>query len=197
MDFTVRDDRQVAIPVHTGFDRAARLLYKDVLPYLKPGYKTYVTGHSLGGAVAAVLAIYLIEDGVKVERVVTFGQPRFTTTIGAQRLQFLPLTRVVDENDIVPLVPPSNFSDPRFGSFDHVGAEVILLEGPEFVYLPSHDATRIAVGEFWRSLSYADIQDHDIEKYRRRIASKMKVAQEVSYTDRLKYIAAIPANNPR
>jgi hypothetical protein len=189
LDYTVRDDRQAAIPVHTGFDRAARLVYQDVKPYLKPGYKTYVTGHSLGGAVAAIVAIYLIEDGVTVERVVTFGQPRFTTTDGAKRLQFLPLTRVVDENDIVPLVPPSNLSDPRFGSFDHVGEEVILLEGPDFVYLPAHDATRIALGEFWRSLSYADIQDHDIRRYLGRVASKTKDAKEVPYTERLKYSA--------
>jgi hypothetical protein len=189
LDYTVRDDRQAAIPVHTGFDRAARLVYQDVKPYLKPGYKTYVTGHSLGGAVAAVVAIYLIEDGVTVERVVTFGQPRFTTTEGAKRLQFLPLTRVVDENDIVPLVPPSNLSDPRFGAFDHVGEEVILLEGPDFVYLPAHDATRIALGEFWRSLRYADIQDHDIRRYLGRVASKTKDATEVPYTERLKYSA--------
>ena len=71
LSFTVREDRPIAIPVHAGFDRVTRLIYKDVKPYLKPGYKTYLTGHSPGAAVAAILAIYLIEDGVTVERVVT------------------------------------------------------------------------------------------------------------------------------
>ena len=84
LDITVRKDRTVDIPVHAGFILAARAVYNDLKPLLKPGYKTYVTGHSLGGAVAAILAIYLIEEGVKVERVVTFGQPRFTTVSGAK-----------------------------------------------------------------------------------------------------------------
>jgi triacylglycerol lipase len=190
LNFTVRDDRRIAIPVHSGFDRTTRLIYHDVKPYLKPGYKTYVTGHSLGGAVAAILAIYLIEDGVNVERVVTFGQPRFTTTNAVKRLQFLPLTRVVDENDVVPLVPPSDLSDPVFGSYDHVGPEVILLAGPDFVYLPSHDATRLAIGAFWRSLDFANIKDHNIRLYLRRIASKSSDATEIPYIDRLKYLAA-------
>jgi hypothetical protein len=66
---------------------------------------------------------------------------------------------------------------------------VILLEGPDFVYLPAHDATRIALGEFWRSLRYADIQDHDIRRYLGRVASKTKDATEVPYTERLKYSA--------
>jgi hypothetical protein len=188
LNIYVRDDRKIDIPVHSGFDYAAKLLFNDVKPFLKPGYKTYVTGHSLGGAVAAVLAIYLIEDGMSVDRVVTFGQPRFTTAEGVKRLQFLPLTRVVDANDIVPLVPPAMMSDPKFGPFEHVGAEVILLEGPAFVYLPSHDATRIALGEFWRMLSYADIRDHDMEKYLRRIASKTTGASEVPYTQREKFV---------
>ena len=104
-DVTVRDDRKIKIPVHAGFDLAARAVYQDVRPYLKTGYKTYLSGHSLGGAVAAVLAIYLIEDGVDVVRAVTFGQPRFTTADGVKQLGFLPLARVVDENDIVPMVP--------------------------------------------------------------------------------------------
>ena len=186
---TVRDDRKVDIPVHAGFDAAARAIYNDLKPYLKPGYKIYVTGHSLGGAVAAVLAIYVIEDRVPVERVVTFGQPQFTTGDGVKRLGFLPLTRVVDENDIVPLVPPGFVSDPRFGPYEHVGAEVILLEGPEFVYLPSHDANRIALGEFWRTVSYADLIDHQIKKYLNRIADKTKGAKEVPYTDREKFVA--------
>jgi triacylglycerol lipase len=62
--------------------------------------------------------------------------------------------------------------------------EVILLEGPDFVYLPSHDATRIDLGEFWRSISFADLKDHEMQKYLRRIASKTTEAMEVPYNQR-------------
>ena len=112
LDITVRTDRQIDIPVDAGFDRAARAIYSDARPYLKRNYKTYVTGHSLGGAVAALVTIYAIEDGFMVERVITFGQPRFTTAAGVQRLR-LPLIRVIDENDIVPMLPPATATDPE------------------------------------------------------------------------------------
>jgi hypothetical protein len=188
LDIAVRDDRKIDIPVHEGFDQVARAIYADVRPYLKPGYKTHLTGHSLGGAVAAILTIYLIEDGHAVERVVTFGQPRFTTAKGVERLGFLPITRVVDENDVVPMVPPA-LEAGKHGPYEHVGAEVILLEGPHYVYLDAHDANRIAIGEFWRSMSFADLPDHSIDKYLARIESKLTNAVEVPYNERERYAA--------
>jgi triacylglycerol lipase len=188
LDVAVREDRKAAIPVHSGFDLAARSIYQDVKPHLKPGYKTHLTGHSLGGAVAAVMSIYMIEDGVEVVRVVTFGQPRFTTADGVKRLSFLPLARVVDENDIIPMVPPATALHPTFGPYEHVGSEVILLEGQNIVYLSAHDANRISVGEFWRSTSFADLEDHKMEKYLKRIADKTKGTIEVPYNKRENFV---------
>jgi len=189
LNIAVREDRKIAIPVHTGFDRAARAIYEDLSPYLKPGYKTYLTGHSLGGAVAALLSVYLIEDGVDVVRVVTFGQPRFTTAAGVRQLGFLPLARVVDENDIVPLVPPGTVLDPVFGPYEQVGSEVILLKGRDIVYLPVQDANRLSVGEFWRSISFADLKDHAIKNYLKRIADKTKGVVEVPYNNREQFVS--------
>jgi triacylglycerol lipase len=108
---------------------------------------------------------------------------------GVKRLSFLPLARVVDENDIVPMVPPATATDPRFGPYEHVGSEVILLEGRDIVYLPSHDANRISVGEFWRSISFADLKDHEMKKYLKRIAVKTKGAIEVPYNEREKFVS--------
>ena len=187
LDITVRTDRQADIPVHAGFDRAARAVYSDAKSYLKRSYKIYVTGHSLGGAVAALVTIYAIEDRFMVERVITFGQPRFTTAAGVQRLR-LPLIRVIDENDIVPMLPPATATDPNFGPYEHVGPEVILLQEQRYVYLPAHDANRVAIGEFWRSIGVADLSDHKIDRYVNRIADKINGAVEVTYNQREKYV---------
>lgn len=186
-DVKVRADRTIKIPVHTGFDQDARAVWADALPYLKKDYRTFLVGHSMGGAVAAILGIYAYEDGFKVEKIMTFGQPRFTTTAGVKQLSFLPLFRVVDENDMVPLLPPGIVVNKKLGPYDHVGPEVILLSGPDFVYLPAQDASKIAIGEFWRDLGVADIKDHHMGIYISRIAPKLKGAKEVDYNDRERY----------
>jgi triacylglycerol lipase len=187
LEIKIREDRQAGIPVHAGFDEDAKAVLDDVRPFLKPGYTISVTGHSLGGAVAALLGVYLIEEKYKVAKVVTFGQPRFTTAAGVAKLGFLPLTRYVDENDIIPLVPPSAISDPAYGPYEHVGPEIILLDGPYYVFLPKHDATRISIGDLGRNVNLANLQDHKIDKYIARTQSKVPQSTQVPYDEREKY----------
>jgi triacylglycerol lipase len=191
-DITVRQDRRIGVPVHSGFDAIASAIYLDIKAHLSRGHKTYLVGHSLGGAVAALLAIYLIEDGYDVARVVTFGQPRFVLAAGVQHLAFLPITRVVDANDIVPMLPPATLLHPRYGPYEHVGQEVILLDGSHYVLLSSHDANRIAIGEFWRSISFAKAVDHRIDKYVAQLALKGNGAVQVPYDQREFYISSRP-----
>lgn len=188
-DAKVRDDRATKIPIHTGFDQDARAVWTDAQPYLKKGYQTYLVGHSLGGAVAAVLGIYMIEDGYKVDKIYTYGQPRFTTSAGVSQLGFLPLLRVVDENDLVPLLPPDMLVNKKFGPYQQVGPEVILLEGPDYVYLPSQTASELSLGEFWRDMGVADLKDHKLNNYIRRIDDKMVASRQVAYNARENYVA--------
>jgi hypothetical protein len=193
LEIAIREDRKADIPVHAGFDQDANAIYQDVKGFLKPGYDTFITGHSLGGAIAALLGVYLIEDQYKVVRIVTFGQPRFTTAKGVSRLGFLPLTRIVDENDIIPMVPPDNLSGALHGPYAHVGPEIILLEGPRYVYLPTHDATRLDIGELWRDVDVATLEDHKMDHYLERLAAKSASSIQVPYNDREKYVAKKPA----
>ena len=188
-DAKVRLDPKAQIPLHEGFDRVAQTIYADARPYLKPGYKTYLTGHSLGGAAVAVLAITMRDDGHVVERVATFGQPRVTTTEGTHRLGTLPLIRVVDENDVVPMIPPDGIASGGTGPFAHGGPELILLDGERYVYLDKHDAKRLETRELWRSLSVANLADHDINRYIGRLRAKQKAAVQVPYNEREHYVS--------
>jgi len=187
LDIAIREDRQVKIPVHAGFDAVASNVYADIKPHLVPGYKTHLTGHSLGAAVAAIVMIYMVEDGIPVVRMVGFGQPRFTTAAGAAAIKNMPMIRVVDENDVVPMLPPSTLLHPTLGPYQQVGPEVILLDGPRYVYLDNHDANRLSVGEFWRSTIYAKFADHSMNKYLRRLKDKHVGAVAVSYGSRENY----------
>lgn len=171
----------LGIPVHTGFQRLALRVYEDVKPYLHKDYKTRLTGHSLGAAVAAILMLYMQDDGYTVERVINFGQPKFTTALGAKRFADVPLLRVVDSDDVVPLLPPRLLRHPVHGPYEHLGEEVILLGGTSFIQLNEHDSSVVSVDSFWRNIKHASLKDHKMKRYLMRIAPKQSDPQQVSY----------------
>ena len=89
----------------------------------------YITGHSLGGASAAMLAIMLLTEPQykpivsKLKAVYTFGQPMITSPRLAEKCNandFLRerVIRYVYENDIAPQLPPT-----QSGAFKHFGTE--------------------------------------------------------------------------
>lgn len=161
-------DSILGIPVHRGFQRDAAAIYDDVTPYLRKDWPLRITGHSLGGAVAAVLAAYFERQGYTVERVVTFGQPRVTTKLPPE--YELPVTtRVVNDLDVVPMVPPYTAAK----QYQHFAPEVILREGPKYVYLNAHDADRLSIGDFWRNLTDFSAKDHHVDGYLANIQGKV------------------------
>jgi len=175
----VRDSR-LGIRLHRGFQRDATAIYADATPYLRKDYALRITGHSLGGAVAAILAEYYAKDGYRVERVVTFGQPRVSTQKTSQDLDGLlaRTTRVVNELDVVPMVPPYSV----IRNYQHFPPEVILLEGPDYVYLPQHDADRLSISDFWRNAGTLSAEDHHIDGYLANIRGKVaKGSRQVPY----------------
>ncbi|VDM41149.1 unnamed protein product [Toxocara canis] len=77
-----------------------------------PGYKVWVTGHSLGGSLAAMTALYLVNQTIFPAdrvRLVTFGEPRTGNVAFAraveENIKFR--YRVVHRNDLVTNVPTS------------------------------------------------------------------------------------------
>jgi hypothetical protein len=99
-------------------------------PAIQPLEALYITGHSLGGAMAAVMTAMLVKTeayrGIadKVRGVYTFGQPMVATptfaTSADRRLRELgiPLIRYVYRDDPVPNLPPS-----YTGEYKHFGEE--------------------------------------------------------------------------
>jgi hypothetical protein len=97
--------------VHRGFqDRYGALagLVLRSIESQKPR-KLWITGHSLGGAMAACCAIDLLRRQIAFTGLVTFGQPRIGNGELARYLdertqgKYL---RFVNEGDLVPLAPP-------------------------------------------------------------------------------------------
>lgn len=180
-------DGKLGIYVHTGFDADTIAVYRDVLPHLKKDYKVKTTGHSLGAAISTLLMIYLHEDGFHIERSINFGQPKVTNMAGVEAYDFLPITRVVDEHDVVALVPPITLLDSIHGIYEHLGDEVILLEDEYYVYLEKHDAERKSVGSFWKNIGHESIEDHFMDNYLENIEDKYSKSVQVPYSKREDY----------
>ncbi len=107
--------------LHDGFGAAAEAFYKEVRNLLIPRDEIHVTGHSLGAAIAAILMMYLDTDGFTLKTCYTFGQPKVTNSEGMAKFRHLPLVRVVDNEDIVPLVPPLTIVTALHGEYRHFG----------------------------------------------------------------------------
>lgn len=56
-DHTQTPDAILHIRLHRGFAKATRDLYPMIIPHLRAGYRTRVTGHSTRGAVAAITGL--------------------------------------------------------------------------------------------------------------------------------------------
>jgi len=161
-------DNILDIPLHRGFKDVATAIHDNAVPYLRKDLPLRVTGHSLGGAAAVIVAAYLESEGYTVERVVTFGQPKFTTEKPPVPQLFSVFTRVVNELDVVPMVPPYTSAK----KYQHFSPEVVLRAGPDFAYLDEHDADRISVGDFWRNINDFSTKDHHMDGYLANIEGK-------------------------
>ena len=186
MDTRGVTDPKTGIMLHAGFKRAADAIYADLKPRLKPGYTTYLTGHSLGGAVAAILGAYMKADGVNVARIVTFGQPKFTNAAGAKAYADLPLLRVINQNDIVPLLPDETAQGGNL--YVHIGDVLIVYPGPYYVYGSSDRASRFSAGSFSRYMLQGSVPDHYLKWYEQNLRDKLSGATPVKFADRERYI---------
>jgi triacylglycerol lipase len=84
--------------------------------------KIWITGHSLGGALAVLLTAMLTADNVPVAGLYTYGAPRVGDTKFEEIFndRFANAYRVVNENDMVPHLPP------EFLGFSHTGQRVLF-----------------------------------------------------------------------
>jgi len=99
--------------VHTGFHRAYQRVKDDIVKLVREGSPKHVwiTGHSLGGAMALSCAYDFVEhQNIPISGVVTFGQPMISDDAYAAYLESKlkgKHARFVNGKDIVPSVPPT------------------------------------------------------------------------------------------
>jgi hypothetical protein len=158
-----------AVSVHSGFYRNLRATRIAVIDELKaaaegrslvdpnqkvePMQALYITGHSLGGALAVLLALSLaatpehgtIADGLRA--VYTFAQPMTLDALPVPAPQVTRrLFRHVLPRDIVPALPPGGW-----GQFAHAGREY-RYESGDWLLQPTPIAQLVNIREIARAM---------------------------------------------
>ena len=92
----------------------------------------------------------------------TFGQPKFTDSHGAEKLAHLNVLRVVHDEDPVPMVPPTMLRGKVISRYVHLGPEVIVRADGHFYFLPEHAADRRNIANYWDEISNIQPIRHDM-----------------------------------
>lgn len=181
-NFPLVNDAVTGVRIHEGFSKSAQALYKKLKPWLDLDTPVHTTGHSLGGAMALIAAMYLRNDHFNAQRVVTFGQPKVTNAPGADSYRDLDITRVVMSGDLVPILPPIDPMD--FNNMDvfwHVGQEVILLNKDDYAVSEASDSMMRAAKFVTQELTKQALDQHKMFAYRQQVERRRVGAKLVPY----------------
>jgi hypothetical protein len=118
--------------VHLGFAEAVQRVWPDVRRLLGPpshSAPVWITGHSLGGAMATLASVRLASEGYAVRAVYTYGSPGTGDQFFHDSYS-LPNYRFVNDNDLVPHLPFR-------WCYEHVGRLALLDAEGEFTEEPA------------------------------------------------------------
>lgn len=122
-DARIRKVNYGAGRLHLGFKQAADSIYTTIVRRLPLGASLTISGHSLGGALATILADWLHGSGYRIHAVITLGSPRVANGPWARtynRILGDCSFRLVNAGDPVPHVPWV------LGTYRHVDTLVYL-----------------------------------------------------------------------
>jgi hypothetical protein len=151
-------------------------ILEDIKPLLKanPTYKLYVTGHSLGGALAGLVSFFLACDP-EIDTPVTclnFASPRFGDSNYLEAVQVLEkekrlrFCRIVNNNDLVTMIPTNNYY--------HGGFQVRLYQNSsnptEITFPKINDSMFNRWSRIWSNSVFTNIDlTFDHSSYRERV----------------------------
>lgn len=170
--------------VHKGFDRALDSVWSHITGTLvriqQNAQSLWITGHSLGGALAALAAARFCLDIDQeiykpINGLYTFRQPRIGDRAFVKALdnEILPrYFRFVNDNDIVPRVPDRLHQYQEGGSICFFDAEGMLHEDPSFWF----EFLERIKGSYQQKLDMipSSIEHHFIDKYIANIEKNLR-----------------------
>ena len=154
--------------VHKGFAQLANHVAEEVARAVRESrtlrQRVILTGHSRGGALAALTAQRLLASGVEMENVYTFGAPKFGDATFAQAYRPV-LFRCEDVRDPIPRLPP-------FLDYQSVGKRLIVTgEGKVYQADNSWSDHLLVLGLLMTQPSPEALDCHSIDHYIRQLGN--------------------------
>jgi triacylglycerol lipase len=153
------------VRVHKGFNQALMTVWPDVERFVDEhaGMPLYITGHSLGGALATLAWLYLTlrDRQVQALGITTFGQPRAGNKALRELLENhagCVLQRVCNRGDIVPSLPPT-----KPYHFKHCGLRVFITQAGDLSLAQKTGTERLQ--RMAGSLGASGVSDHKQYNY--------------------------------
>ncbi|HUJ73330.1 MAG TPA: lipase family protein, partial [bacterium] len=156
--------------LHVGFAAAARQVFNRVHDRLRPDEDIVLVGHSMGGAMAGILSLFVLKEAkFKPEQITiyTFGQPMYGVCVcETHRVKYL---RFVNSKDPIPTVPPVGSA--YLGVYRHFNPAIYLWNNGEWSYVPERGA-RKDWSTFARIVLKTDLQLHSMSLYISRLQNQ-------------------------
>jgi len=125
IDVRLVDDTRTGIKLHKGFRDAAVTIMQIIDNTKTLEHTVHVTGHSLGGAVAQIIGMWLHKRGKNVQ-IFSYGSPKVSSQVlsGGQPTHW----RVVRRSDPIPFTPP--------WPYEHTG---LFIDSQDLDWGPDND----------------------------------------------------------
>lgn len=171
--------------VHKGFLQALDHILPDIKKAIAKfhyrGQSFWITGHSLGGALAVLTAAHFVERRFKINGLYTFGQPRvgnyeFVNNFGSKFNQRH--FRIVNNEDIVTRIPPRALGYLDSGNVLYFDSFGVLRKDPKWwqEFLDVSFSFIMRASDRFKALQKQfpnGLEDHDMNKYIERITRNM------------------------
>ncbi len=177
----MRDTEGALGEVHKGFKRALDRVWDDMLATAKEIQRNngrrpaFITGHSLGGAMASLAAARFASMDRAFTSCYTFGSPRAFSPEAAAKFNALAKERVFrfqNNNDPVTRIPLRLMGFSHVGTFRYIDDKKKICDDPGFWYQfidQVKSAADTVIKEIKNGVSISDlgacIQDHDMANY--------------------------------